>query len=77
VWNKIAKWLAAKEVPRGERRMAGITNTWIDWALFVVASPVLLFQASRRRMERYDNQPDISIEVVSEIAGHETENRVN
>lgn len=33
--------------------MAGIKNTWIDWALFVVASPVLLFQASRRSVERY------------------------
>lgn len=33
--------------------MAGMKNTWIDWALFVVASPVLLFQASRRGLERY------------------------
>ena len=33
--------------------MAGMKNTWIDWALFVVASPVLLCQTSRRGLERY------------------------
>lgn len=33
--------------------MAGLKNTWIDWALFVIASPVLLFQAARRGLERY------------------------
>lgn len=33
--------------------MAGMKSTWIDWALFVVASPILLFQASRRGLERY------------------------
>jgi hypothetical protein len=33
--------------------MAGVKNSWIDWALFVIASPVLFFQASRRGLERY------------------------
>jgi hypothetical protein len=33
--------------------MADMKNTWIDWVLFVVASPVLLVQASRRGLEHY------------------------
>jgi hypothetical protein len=33
--------------------MATLTDTLTDWALFVIASPILLVQALRRAHERY------------------------
>jgi hypothetical protein len=33
--------------------VAGMNDTWVDWALFIFASPILLLQALRRVRERY------------------------
>ena len=33
--------------------MAGLNDNWFDWLLLVLASPILLFQAVRRALERY------------------------
>jgi hypothetical protein len=33
--------------------MPGMKNTWVDWTLFVLASPILLVLALGRGLERY------------------------
>jgi hypothetical protein len=53
--------------------MAGINDSWTDTVLFVLASPVLLFLAARRGLERWKffqlaMQPDIICQCGSQVS---------
>lgn len=53
--------------------MAGVKNPWIDGALFVFASPILLILATRRALERWRffelaMQPEIFCECGSPVS---------
>ena len=53
--------------------MASINEDFVDWALFIFASPILLFQAIRRAVERYRffelaMQPEMQCECGSSIS---------
>jgi hypothetical protein len=53
--------------------VAGLNDSLFDWALLILASPILLFQAGRRALERYRffelaMQPEMSCECGATIS---------